>query len=272
MLKRTLTAAVGIPIVVAAVWVGNYPFTLLVAAAAAIAALEMTRMARAWGQSTPAVMTVAITAAIAASGQFVAGLDLNAIPIVLAAVAAPVAAAALLFGRRLRGGPGSTLAAVSIAAFVGGTLFLATVIRNQPEGRYWILLLLLVTFATDTGAYAVGRTMGSRRLAPSISPGKTWEGAVGGFVGAVASGAAFGWAAGFNPSIGWIMATAAVLGVTGQAGDLFESKLKRIAGLDDSGTIFPGHGGMLDRLDSITFNLLALVYVQVPLFLVFFDP
>ena len=117
-----------------------------------------------------------------------------------------------------------------------------------------------MTFATDTSAYAVGRAVGRRKLAPSISPGKTWEGAVGGLAGAAAAAAAL---VVLLDGIESLLLPAVALGlgagVVAQAGDLLESKVKRLAGAKDSGRLIPGHGGLLDRLDSLL-PVFPLVY------------
>lgn len=126
--------------------------------------------------------------------------------------------------------------------------FLALIaLRADPvAGRSNVIFVLLVVWATDIGAYLVGRTIGGAKLAPRISPGKTWAGAAGGLVAALLVGllvsgpGAFGRAA----------AVAAGLSVIGQAGDLAESALKRHFGVKDSGNLIPGHGGLLDRLDA----------------------
>jgi phosphatidate cytidylyltransferase len=121
-------------------------------------------------------------------------------------------------------------------------------------GRDNVLFLLLVVWATDIAAYVVGRLVGGPRLAPSISPGKTWSGAIGGFFGAILVGCAAGLAA---------IPLAAGLSLVAQAGDLLESGIKRRFGVKDSGRLIPGHGGLLDRLDGVltaapTAALLAL--------------
>ncbi|MCH7483458.1 MAG: phosphatidate cytidylyltransferase [Chloroflexi bacterium] len=117
-----------------------------------------------------------------------------------------------------------------------------------------------LTFATDTGAYAVGKLVGRHKMAPRISPGKTWEGAAGGLV--AGTGATVALVAVLGP-IETALAAAALLGagiaIAGQAGDLAESWLKRLAGAKDSGTLIPGHGGILDRMDSL-FPVFPLVY------------
>jgi phosphatidate cytidylyltransferase len=110
---------------------------------------------------------------------------------------------------------------------------------------------MVLIWASDIGAYIVGRLAGGPRLAPSISPGKTWSGAAGGLLAAVAVGVV----AGLGPHSGGASATAGVigggLGLVAQLGDLLESKLKRHFGIKDSGHIIPGHGGLLDRLDAV---------------------
>ena len=123
--------------------------------------------------------------------------------------------------------------------------------------------MFLVTWASDTAAYYVGSSFGTRKLAPRISPGKTIEGSVGGLVGSVmmAVVAKFG----FMP---WLdlkdcLIIGLLLGSIGQVGDLFESRLKRYAGVKDSGTILPGHGGLLDRLDSLIFTSPVFYYYVI---------
>jgi phosphatidate cytidylyltransferase len=123
--------------------------------------------------------------------------------------------------------------------------------EGLPAGFCFVVLLLCIIWGTDTFAYAVGRTLGRRKLWPTISPGKTLEGALGGFLAAVLIGGALAYWLRLPVYHGVILG--ALLGVVGQAGDLFESKLKRLAGVKDSGAMLPGHGGVLDRFDSLLF-------------------
>ncbi len=261
MLTRTLTAVVGVPLLVGVVWVGGYAFAALATATAGVGAWELCRMARGWGQPPYAVVAIALAAVVAASGHLIpapeAGLFMP-----LAILLGGIGALILLNGYRARGRFGSILSTVAIALFIGGALFMATSIRNVPEdGRAMILFLITITFVTDTGAYLVGKAIGRRKMTPRVSPNKTWEGATGGLLAAGATGAILVWVMSeFQPVSSDLIAMFAVgatLGVTGQFGDLFISRLKRRAGFDDSGFIVPGHGGLLDRLDSLTFNLLA---------------
>ncbi|MBI2773933.1 MAG: phosphatidate cytidylyltransferase [Chloroflexi bacterium] len=124
----------------------------------------------------------------------------------------------------------------------------------------WLLLVLLPTWSADVVAYLIGSAVGRRRLAPRISPGKTWEGTIAGFVACIMVAVAVGTAFGLSRSPTTIVAIG--LGPAGLAGDLFESYVKRRAGVKDSGTILPGHGGILDRLDSLTAAALFALVVE----------
>lgn len=126
-------------------------------------------------------------------------------------------------------------------------------LRGLPHGTYWIFLMLLIVMSGDTGAFYVGSAIGKRKLYPAVSPNKSIEGMVGGLAGSLI-GAFFAKAVFFHSlTPADCVATALLVGLAGQLGDLFESLLKRSFGVKDSGNIIPGHGGMLDRLDSILF-------------------
>ena len=125
-----------------------------------------------------------------------------------------------------------------------------------------VLLVLVLVWIADSAAYFVGRRWGRRKLAPSISPGKSWEGAAGGLIGALAYAIICGF---FIEGLAWApyLAAAAVLAMVSIVGDLFESAAKRQAGVKDSGTLLPGHGGILDRIDSAT-AVLPLAALALP--------
>jgi phosphatidate cytidylyltransferase len=132
-----------------------------------------------------------------------------------------------------------------------GAVALVWLRQSPAAGGANVIVLLLIIWASDIGAYAAGRAIGGPRLAPAISPGKTWSGAVGGLAAAATTGCA---AAALldNGAPSWRPAVFALLiGVIGQGGDLFESQLKRHFGVKDSGSMIPGHGGLLDRLDAV---------------------
>jgi phosphatidate cytidylyltransferase len=127
-------------------------------------------------------------------------------------------------------------------------LALLWVRERDVHGLFLLLWLFLVTWSTDIGAYFAGRSFGRRKLAPSISPGKTVEGLYGGIAAATLIGGAWVFATGLGQPL---LALAPVLAIAAQAGDLFESRMKRRAGVKDSGAWLPGHGGVLDRLDGL---------------------
>jgi phosphatidate cytidylyltransferase len=135
--------------------------------------------------------------------------------------------------------------------------------RELPHGIQWIFLLLILVMSGDTGAYYVGSSLGRHKLYPLVSPNKSIEGAVGGLAGSLLGVFSARWI--FFPELTVVdcLLTALIIGSLGQMGDLFESLLKRSFGVKDSGTIIPGHGGILDRLDSILFAAPAMYYYVV---------
>lgn len=154
-----------------------------------------------------------------------------------------------------RAGAAALLQLVVAAAGLVGLLYLGSIgdrgaAHPTATGyRVWLLLAVVATWAADVGAYAVGSRWGRRKIAPRISPGKTWEGTFGGF-GAAAL-AVLGIAALFGLGRPEAAVAAITIGPAAFAGDLLESWMKRRAGVKDSGALFPGHGGMLDRIDSL---------------------
>lgn len=140
-------------------------------------------------------------------------------------------------------------------------VFRLSFIPTSP-GVYYLWLLLLCTWASDTFAYFAGRLWGKRKIVPRISPNKTLEGFIGGFIGCICTGLLYAFIAGIAVHDG--IAIGALVGVTAPLGDLFESKVKRDSGVKDSGVLLPGHGGVLDRFDSLLFAApLTLVYLLV---------
>jgi phosphatidate cytidylyltransferase len=163
---------------------------------------------------------------------------------------------------KMLAGVGVTLLGVMYVAFLGGFLVATRMGFDQRPNLSTHLLgyFILVIFASDTGAYFTGRAMGKHKLAPSISPGKTYEGLGGGLIAsAVAAVIATFW---FFPELPyqWSIPLAVVLAAVGVLGDLAESALKRAAGTKDAASILPGHGGFLDRLDSLLFGAPILYY------------
>jgi len=234
---RTASAVVLGPLVLLLVWAGDWWFAGLLALGAALAVREWLRML---GPGVPK------TARRLVSGATVL------VPFLQMTHGAPwaVAFAALLgLGIASVSGRSARLLAFIGVPYVGLSFSGLAYLRSDAAGGLTIFLFLLaVVWACDIGAYAGGRAIGGPKLAPRISPSKTWAGLISGAFASALVGLAFGIRAG-DPLI-WVPA-AAVLAVASQGGDLAESALKRHCGVKDSGRLIPGHGGILDRIDGL---------------------
>ena len=149
--------------------------------------------------------------------------------------------------------------------YIGWLLSNMVALRGLEDGRNWVFFVLFVTWFSDTTAFFTGRKLGRHKLAPNISPSKTWEGAIGGIGGAIAISVVFFTPTPFQLPLTYWQAIPLSIGVSilGQAGDLVASLLKRNMGVKDSGTLMSGHGGMLDRMDSIIFAGTLVYYYAV---------
>jgi phosphatidate cytidylyltransferase len=267
--RRIGFAAVAIPLVLLVVWYGGLPLAALVAIAAALGTAELfdlaerggVRPARALGIATaatlPLVTWVALDRPLMGELFADAGLSLGALWVVLLLTWALVARAP---SERPLSGAGITLLGV---AYTGALPASIIVIRHAVEpprswaGLWLVCFPLVVTWVCDSAAMSAGRTFGGPKLSPVVSPGKTRSGAVAGVLGALLVAPIFSaWVfprSEVDLSLGRALVIAAVLSVVGQVGDLAESLFKREAGVKDSSQLLPGHGGILDRLDSLYF-------------------
>ena len=261
MTKRLASAFVGLPILLGAVWLGSFWFAGLVFIAAAIAVLELARLANLWGDKFHPAFALVLTMLMLIPGLSRAlgrNPDDSAFFLDIAAIViCPLAGWVMGSGRKLPIVDSSPVMILRMSIYLGLSLYYALQVRFLEEGREWTLLLLIVVFATDTFAYLVGRAIGRTPLAPDISPNKTREGAVAGLIGAVAASLLANNLLGLGAIMWEAAALGVIIGVLGQLGDLAESRLKRKAGVKDSGWLIPGHGGILDRLDSIVYVLPA---------------
>ena len=237
---RVVSAALLAPAALLCVWFGGWAWSMLLLAAAggigvewsALCGQGSTRLARLAG---PAYLVLAVAVALSGHGR--------------AALLALVAGAGVTWAlsRSVALSAGTGYAGVPLVALVW--------LRGLADtGRSDVLFVLVIVWASDIGAYVVGRLVGGPKLAPWISPGKTQSGAWGGLVSAMLVGevAALVLSPAIAPAgFGWAALVAGVLGVASQAGDLFESWIKRRFGVKDSGWLIPGHGGLLDRLDGL---------------------
>jgi phosphatidate cytidylyltransferase len=269
LVRRVAFAVIAIPLALGVVWYGGLPLTILLAVAGALGARELFDLAARQGIRTIRSFGLISAAALA--------------PVTYAAVVAPdfhaavlrdwpyvaamwlIALLALVLARR---GPqekplsaaGITLLAVAYTSALPA--FLIAIRHNRYPERSWagawlVFFPLVVTWVCDTAAMFGGRTFGGPKLAPTVSPGKTWSGSTAGLVGGTLIAPVFG--ALILPRVGlevplWqLVVIAGLLSIIGQIGDLAESLFKREAGVKDSSQLIPGHGGVLDRFDSLYF-------------------
>ena len=253
---RLGSACVLAPPVIFAVYAGFPWYEGVVAIVVALMVWEWTRVC---GARAAMVSGLILAAAVLGSCLAISA----AMPQVAAATAA--AAAVILAGVQLRRGISEAVifscGGLAIISCAAALLWLRT---GAEAGRELVFGLLCAVWCTDTGAYFVGRTVGGPRLAPRISPAKTWAGLCGGIVGAAACGWIWARLAGFG-SQGWAMACGAMIALLAQAGDLAMSAVKRRYGVKDSSGLIPGHGGVLDRVDGMLLTAPAVVLAVVTL-------
>ena len=253
LVLRLATAAVGIPLLLLLVWAGGLWLTALVVTAALLGLQELFGLGgvnRQWSQRLPGIIFAAFLV--------IAGREVGVWAVLL------VAAGLLFLLLSHRWTPASArpwLLTLGGPLYLGGTLAHALLLRELEQGTAWLLLAILVTFSVDTAAYFIGRALGRHRMAPRVSPGKTWEGAVGGLAGGIGASTLLVWT--FDLPL--VLAFAPLLGLgvalVAQAGDLVESAIKRAADAKEAGRLLPGHGGILDRLDSVVLTLVLVYHV-----------
>jgi phosphatidate cytidylyltransferase len=255
---RSLSSLVGLPLVLLVVWLGPLWLASMTAVAAILGILELYRMAISRDIKPPLVPGIIWTAALVISGLL--PLAYTALVVLIGALGTLIwLIPNLTSGKVLhRGG----LALVG-PLYLGYSLAHVVGLRNTTQGWEWVFHVLISTFATDTAAYLVGRSVGKRLMAPRVSPNKTWEGAAGGLIGGVVASMCMATILDLPVPV-W---KSAILGVSisilAQLGDLTESLIKRVYRAKNAGSLIPGHGGILDRLDSLIFTVVGLYYLRI---------
>jgi phosphatidate cytidylyltransferase len=278
LIARVIVGLLGAPVVLALLVAGKIPSAILCAIIAGVSALEYSRISSISGNTPLTAVTVALSLGFVADAAVGGG---QTVPLVAASVLLPLALQVLsgspqdamrrtaqaAFGPLYTGFTVSRL--VLIRAAGAGGAAAASLAQPAPDpGMGLALLVVVLVWMCDMGAFFIGCRLGRRRLAPALSPKKSVEGCIGGYVWAVAGALAFkalGDATGLWYTVSWPLsvASAVVVATSGQVGDLAESALKRDVGVKDSGSLFPGHGGMLDRFDSLVFAAPAAYYFFV---------
>jgi phosphatidate cytidylyltransferase len=255
LVSRVLVTVVGVPVVLWFVWLGDWWLFALATAAALVALHEFYAMGRG--------LRPLVLAGYAGALAILLGAQLGGIEWMLGGFVLTLLLAFLLYGIAETRQTATVTMSTTIlgAAWIPLGLGDLLLLRDLPEhGRLAVFTVLLAVFADDTAAYLIGRLVGRHKLAPALSPGKTWEGFVAGTAGAIAVAFFAVYEEGFL-TIPESIALGAAIALAGAAGDLFESALKRDLQVKDSGQLLGGHGGMLDRIDSLLFAGTAAFYV-----------
>ena len=254
MLKpRVITAAVGVPLIILAIWCGAPWFSLLIAAATLAGTFEFYHMANLDRREPLIYFGLLWALALVLSPHY---QSTNMLPIVITATMLVSLIWLLRHSPRERAFRNWAWT-IAGAFYVGWMLSYWLSLRGLADGRNWVYLAMLTIFANDTGAFFIGRARGRHKLAPAISPAKTWEGALGGVIsailGAIVITVILNLISPFTFRYWQIILLGFLISLFAQLGDLVESLLKRNMGVKESGTLLPGHGGILDRFDSIIF-------------------
>ena len=271
--KRVITALWSIPLLIAVVWFdAPLPwFTVLLAIWGVLASFEFYRLVAAarvppltyFGLVWVLLLILSRDADLLATlGPYLDPTRLTPLLLITAALLPPI-------WSLIRGQPESLFSrwawTVAGILYTGWLLSHLVALRGLDEGRNWVFLALFATFASDSAAFFVGRAWGKRRLAPSISPGKTWEGAIGGILAAIIVCLLFTLSTPLSLplSAGQAILLGLLVSLFGQLGDLLESLFKRQMGVKDSSRLIPGHGGLLDRMDSVVLAGMVVYYYVI---------
>jgi len=284
-MKRLITAAVLIPVVLVLVFLGprwQWLFTLAVAAVAALAGWEYMDLSRRCGANPPRIATMTALLAL-----FAVNFEWPDLTPALFGILGLSLLVYCTFFKPVEETIADASASIFCLLYTGLTLIALPTLHEQANGPSLVLFLLFVVWAGDTAAYYAGRAWGRHKMAPKLSPGKTWEGAIASVAGSViiaaalvsvaslmqepANSAVLSWLERTFPSavlsypdeIWYWLVLAAIINVAAQIGDLAESALKRSAKVKDSGSLLPGHGGVLDRIDALLLAGPVLWYALV---------
>lgn len=264
---RLISAAVGLPILGLILYLGFWTVGVAAVVVAALVGIETRDMARrASGGYRSRILFLIVGGMIPATAVFVAATgnsrDVDRIGIVFGILALVFLVEILVTGRFRQIEIVRRNILLAYGAFVAIALGMLPFVASLADGRELLTFCILVVFASDSGAYFVGKRFGKRKLVPTVSPGKTWEGLIGGVISAVLAAWLLAELLSLEFSTARILVIGLSIAVVGVIGDLGESWIKRLAGVKDSGTIVPGHGGILDRLDALAPNFMFIYFVD----------
>jgi len=256
LILRLITAILGIPLLALIVWAGDPWFTLSTAMVAVFGLAEFyTLVARRWPK--PNLLLGLFWTGIFVIHPFLG----NVYTLPLVGSASLVISLPLLFLKLPSRIPVQSWVWTMIGTLaIGWTLSHLIFLRHELYGREWIIFTISTIFATDAGAYFVGKAIGRHKLTPKISPNKTWEGAIGGVATAIAIAILNYYIFNLPIQIGHLIGLSIIVPILSMTGDLAESSLKRWVHTKEAGSWFPGHGGILDRLDSVVLTAVVVYY------------
>lgn len=256
--RRIASAAVLAPVALGSAYLGGWVFLIVWAAAAAAILWEWTGLVSGADARILAPGFGALLAALVLTG-----LNAPLAAVAVAAIGAGTAGGVMALAARPRDIPAAPAWAAAGVVYAGVAFFGPALLRRDPaHGFAALLFLAAAVWLTDICAYAVGRTVGGPLLWRQVSPNKTWAGAIGGLGGGVAAGIGVAYATGFG-KLAVLGIIALLLSILTQAGDLFESAVKRRFGAKDAGRLIPGHGGLMDRLDGFLVAALAALLIGI---------
>lgn len=250
---RALSAVVLIPAVIAAIAFGDWAFMLLISVGAAVMCIE-------WGDMSERRAPFRIGAAVVlgvVAPIFAAKLGDFSAAFVLLTFGAIGAA---LFARQIRA---SAIDAAYGVLYIGWPCVVLVWLREQPDGRDWTVMLFAIAWCADIAAYAIGNVLKGPKLWPRFSPNKTWSGFLGGLVAGITGGVVVQSLSTIDMPWWAAVCVGLVVGLATMAGDLWESALKRRFGVKDAGSLIPGHGGILDRVDGLMFAVIAIAAARL---------
>ena len=273
MKRRLISASIALPLVLSGIYLGGIWFSFIIIFGAVVSAHELAKMTGNNNNGKTALLSAMISGVLVGSVYTYSShllrnnpgsweLQLSILSYFLLTLVLVSILTLLILGKARK--LNSFFCVLSAVGYTGGLLSFSILVRNGDNGLGWIVLLSLIVWANDTGSYLTGKSIGKSPFFPSISPNKTREGAIGGYL----LGMVVAIVAGIYLSDGELtelglfkLVLMAIIFVSlAQIGDLFESALKRRADIKDSGSIMPGHGGALDRLDSIVLAFPVLYY------------
>ena len=251
LVKRLIVAIILIPVGVTLIYFGGWPFTLFIALLLGVAAWEFCNLftKAGYAPATPLVISGVVALAVT---RLISGFEYQDL-ILTISVLATMCYHLVAYEK------GRDTSATDFAISLGGLVYLGILgshlisLRLLPDGLWWFMLIMPVAWLADTGAFFIGSRLGKHRIAPRLSPKKSWEGYIGGIVTGILTGILLSYLWGLRSpdiTISRGLVVGIVLSVLPTLGDLGESMLKRQFGVKDSSNLLPGHGGFLDRIDS----------------------